>query len=368
MSRADAFRLLCGCLAQQLTEGLRHELRPLAQSDAISWETFVALASESLVAPLLHQAARDNGISDIFPSDVADYFDGMATLNRQRNDRILAQAIEIGVLLNNLDVVPVYLKGAAHLLAGLYQDSGNRIMVDLDILVPEDRLQDCVAALRQDGYEVLWDNGFPAHQHYPPMGHPERTAAVELHVAALDYPYERLLKTGEIIGSAVRVPCGGPELAVPSLQARVIHVIAHAQLSDHDYLYGRLALRDFVDYAWLYHSSRNDIDWSDICRRFTAARAGTALSYHVNAAQRLLGLPVPDEIHVGPLAKALVDRAIWQIAHPRVLDLGVRLMQPALLLRRSLSEAKLRRRLLTNLRDSDWYRRQLRRLGGQDQS
>jgi hypothetical protein len=365
MSRAVSFRFLCGCLTQNLSEALRDELRHIALSGSVRWVTFVELASNCLVAPALLAAARENGLDDSLPMDVVAYLEGMATLNRQRNELIRTQAVELASILNDQNVAPVLLKGGAHLFSGLYADPGHRVMIDLDILIPVDRLFDCASALRRHGYEVLWDNGYPAHHHYPPLGRPGGIVSVELHVEALDYPYERLLGPAEIFKTALTLNCGGASLAVPSPQARTVHAIAHAQLSNHDYVYGSLALRELVDFAHLCRIYKNDIDWADIRRRFAECRAVTALGYHALAAKTLLGVPVDPEVRTSATARVLYRRAAWQVSAPGLLDLGIRLLRPWLLLRRGLSRATLRKRLLQSLCDLTWYRRQWRMLRGQ---
>jgi Uncharacterised nucleotidyltransferase len=138
MSRAVSFRFLCGCLTQNLSEALRDELRHIALSGSVRWVTFVELASNCLVAPALLAAARENGLDDSLPMDVVAYLEGMATLNRQRNELIRTQAVELASILNDQNVAPVLLKGGAHLFSGLYADPGHRVMIDLDILIPVD--------------------------------------------------------------------------------------------------------------------------------------------------------------------------------------------------------------------------------------
>jgi hypothetical protein len=49
--------------------------------------------------------------------------------------------------------------------------------------------------------------------------------------------------------------------------------------------------------------------------------------------------------------------AIWQISYPGLLALKIRLLRPCLMLRRSLSNGLLRKKLLGDLCDPAWYRR-----------
>jgi len=322
------------------------------------WDTLVALASEQLVAPALSTALRQLDLVDILPSEAVDYFDGLATLNRQRNARVCAEAVALVHRLNGVGVVPVLLKGGANLLSGLYADPAFRVMVDLDVLVPVERISDCAAALHRHGYHVLFDSGFPAHHHYPALGQAGAAASVELHVEVLDRSCSRLLGPAEVFATAASVETEGTRFAVPSPEHRLIHTIAHVQLANLDYILGRLALRELLDFALLSRAFAGAIDWDDIARRFSEHRGATALSFHSLAAQDLLGVRTPVRLRGGKVARILYWRAKRQADQPELLGLTVWLLRPLVLLIRALSRAPLRRRLLRNMTDPVWYRRQ----------
>src|SRR5262249_59286270 len=109
-------------------------------------------------------------------------------------------------ILNGIDVVPVFLKGAAHLVSGLYADPAQRVMVDLDVLVRPDRLSDCVACLQANGYKLLTDADFSGHHHHPPLGRSGTIASVQLHDEALDLPYRRPFPAAQGLACSALVP------------------------------------------------------------------------------------------------------------------------------------------------------------------
>jgi hypothetical protein len=364
MSRAAAFEFLCGCLSRDHSGAAHDALRRTAQSPAFAWETFVQIAGETLVAPAVLDALRSKDIVQAIPRDVVDFFDGMAVLNRLRNKQLLIEAIELAAVLNEIGVVPVLLKGAAHLLSGLYPDLAHRMMVDLDVLVPADRLSECAARLHGIGYEALSDGDFSGHHHDPPLGRPGASAVVELHGEPLDIPHRLLLPPEAVLDSAVVFERGGTKLAVPSNRCRLVHSIAHAQLANHAYVYGHLALRELLDFARLHDTFADRIDWGDLARHFATCGAATALEFQLFSAQRLLGVPVDPNVRVSRATRALYRRALWQVGHPASARLSGRLLRPYLLLRRSLSDARLRRRLVRSLGDRTWYRRQWRMFRG----
>jgi hypothetical protein len=360
MSRTAAFHFLCGCLSRSVV-GAQDALLQSARNPAFAWETFVQIAAEMLVAPAVLDALRSKNLIAALPADVINFFDGVATLNRQRNEWLVSEAIAHAAMLNEIGVVPVFLKGGAYLLSGLYPDLALRLTLDLDVLVPAERLSDCVDRLRADGYKELltnWD--FSGHHHYSPLWREGTTAALELHSEPLDALHRRLLPAAEVLREAVVLQRGPVKLAVPSARCRMIQAVAHAQLADQAYIFGQLPMRELVDFTRLYETFAGAIDWHELTQRFANCGFATAFELHLLAAERLLALPIETPIRVSATARALYRRALWQVGHPRWSRLGIRLLRPWFLLRHSLSDPVLRRRLVRSLGNWTWYKRQWR--------
>jgi hypothetical protein len=364
MSRIAALQFLCGCLSCDRLPASREALLRAAPSTSFAWETFVGIAGETGVAPAIFHALQSKNLVNAVPQDVMNFFDGIACLNRQRNEQLLSEATELAVSLNQIDVVPIFLKGTAHLLTGLYPDVAQRLTVDLDVLVPANRLSNCADHLLAHGYDFLTDWDFSGHYHYPPLSRSGSVAFVELHHELLDLPYRRLLPSSAVFSEAVILEHDAAKLAVPSVQCRLIHAVAHAQLADHAYLYGCFPLRELLDFSRLHDVFAHEIDWNEFARWFATCGAKTALEFHLLAAERLLNVAIHPGMRVSRTARALYRRALWQVGHPTLSRIGSRLMRPYFLLQRSLSDAVLRRRLFRNLGDWGWYRRQWRMFVG----
>jgi hypothetical protein len=144
----------------------------------------------------------------------------------------------------------------------------------------------------------------------------------------------------------------------------VIQNVAHAQLSNHGYVYGRIDLRALFDFALLSRAYTSEIDWHEIRQRFDRRGARTALDFHLLCVRELLRTPAPSLEQLGTMARVLYSRARYLVGHPRLLEVSVRLTRPWLLLRRELSEPMLRRRLAGNVLDPSWWTRHLKLLAG----
>ena len=97
MPRAtDTFAFLCGALSVAPTESGDAALQDAIAAQRISWPWLVQLASTHQVASSLAVALARRGLNGDLPEDLRDYFDAVALLNRERNERIRAEALSAG--------------------------------------------------------------------------------------------------------------------------------------------------------------------------------------------------------------------------------------------------------------------------------
>ena len=108
----------------------------------------------------------------------------IAHLVNNRSIQLLEQMQEVNATLNEAQIVPVWLKGAALLTE---HDGNNkpRMMSDLDLWIPnKENQQIALTALCRIGYspkpEALQSDWSQSH-HYAPLYHPERPVPLELH-------------------------------------------------------------------------------------------------------------------------------------------------------------------------------------------
>jgi hypothetical protein len=324
----------------------------------------VIISNEYLVASALPFTLGALGLRDGLPRATLEYLDGLAAKVRDRNARVLDQAMAVASVLNRIEVTPILLKGGANLLRNLYPDPAMRMVTDLDMLVPAERIDECVASLRGQGFQPLSDYRHPREHHFPMLGRPDLPVPVELHHQVLAHPYDEFLTAKEVRDGASPIDCRGVSIAVPAPTCAVIHNVAHAQLSNHDYIYGAIDLRALVDLALFSRAYQGDTDWCAVRHRFARRGARVALDFHLLGALDLLGAPIPPPEQRDPVARLLYWRARYLVGRPRLLDFSFRLIRPWLLLRREMSDATLRRRLAKHVMNGSWWRRHLRSLAG----
>ena len=233
MSRAVAFNTLLEYLSQ-----LVREFQVEQRRGYFSWPEVIALAHEYRVSSALGCTLRCS-CADHAPSEVIKLLRTLSAHQRFRNEQARKAVIEIGIILNDIGIIPVVMKGGAHILTNLYPDPAARQISDLDLLVPASRIDECRKALSAHKFEPLSDYSHPRAHDSPLLSKEGLPTPLELHHQVLSFPHWNFLSPDEIYSSAARMKLSGATFFVPSPMNAVIHCIAHAQMNDHDYLYGR---------------------------------------------------------------------------------------------------------------------------------
>jgi hypothetical protein len=164
------------------------------------------MGSSHYVLPALYSCYERHNLLPLIPDDLTGHLRQIYQLNLQRNLKIMDQCREIESLLHSIGTEPVFLKGAGFLVSGLYKDTGDRMMEDIDILLPLEDIPKTISRLREAGYKTYEDPQvdeiYRKHYHMPPMFHPDRPAAVEIHHSPLHPRYAAILSSPEILKEA----------------------------------------------------------------------------------------------------------------------------------------------------------------------
>lgn len=224
---------------------------------------------------------------------IAQILDEVESRNAEANVRFATAAARIAAAFGDAGIPCVFLKGAATLLDS---EAGApwRQLTDLDVLVPENRITDAVKALQREGYHASdYQTGFEQrlHHHYPALIDETEGIAVELHIRLMQDEGQDPVPPAEIFGCAETVQREGQSFQIPCPTHRMIHLVAHAQISNWGYALRRLSLRDILEAREL--AFRYAIDWPLVARRFERMGAGRELYGFLRAAEALLGLPCP---------------------------------------------------------------------------
>ncbi len=322
----NAFAFFCAVLSPFTAGEEVLQLRQSADRGEVDWVAVAKHANRAGLSPALHWALASKGLSALVPDTFRAYLDEIHCFNLTRNKALLEQQLEVVQLLNGIGVTPLLLKGGAALATELFPDPGIRFMWDLDLLVPEERLEDSVATLLAKGYSVpdIYTDSLPGganqadHHHFPGLFFPGAPASVELHRRVLrkelgllepdklweqSRPYEGSL-----------LPGGSVALMSPTDE--VIYCFAHSELAHDHHHYERVDARHLQHFAYLCYRYQEQIDWRRIELLKHHPDVGTIFSAYLYLAKKLFRLNLPLSENLPPEAErhyhqVTLSRSVW---------------------------------------------------------
>jgi hypothetical protein len=223
------------------------------------WTDLAHAANSFLLTPAMPWRLAAHGVEDLVPPDLREYFEATAVLNAGKAEEGQTQIGRIAATLNAAGIRPMALKSAAGLVESLYPSPGCRILRDLDLLVPEGRLEDAVAALESAGYRPLpsgldlWRRHAGSMRHYPRLFHEGETRGLDLHARVLDGPCREALPTAELFARGREIDWRGSRLVLPSIRDQIAHTVLHAtEFVGTWTIHGAQPVRRLIDLALLF--------------------------------------------------------------------------------------------------------------------
>ena len=246
MDYKNAFFFVANCLLLKVAEAHKSELIIQIKSGIVNWGNVVRVASNHLVVPLLYVRLKDANLLSLLPDDLKVYLLEMYQLNSARNKLLLEEVQQLNKIFEQHNIQVIYLKGAAHLLKGLYKDIGERMIGDIDLLVNPKEMVYAASVLLAEGFKALsvYDSSlFTRTKHYPRLIHPTKYFAVEIHKDVIQKVEYRLLDFNAYDEWKVKTE----NFYIPSIEHLIIHNVLNTQLNDFGSLLSTLNLRQQYD-------------------------------------------------------------------------------------------------------------------------
>ncbi len=267
---------------------------------AIDWPLLLRLAGDHFVTPSLAAAMRRKGLHERLHEDVRAYLDAIQALNAERNETLRRQLVETACALNRIGVRPLLLKGANALLPDHDEYAQDRVIGDLDLLVPADRVDDAVAAVVAAGYRS-YEQAFPRRKEIldrkhqaAALLHLELPVKVEIHRRFLVQEKDSA-RLQEFLTHRAVVLDGRATVLVPDPATRLIHNFLHAQISNRQAQTRLIEIRQLLDFALLARAHARECDVSELTRRLRPGRRDLLAQYWGHAEQ-WLDAPYPAEL------------------------------------------------------------------------
>ncbi len=289
----DAIDFVLGLLGAYDERRLRVRGAP-SPSELVSALRFATLHG---VSGCLAGGARRLQQTAPYWTQLLPFFQDVETRNREQNAKLKETTLSVLHVLAAAGVTGVALKGAAFLVDDSMSLSW-RTLGDIDILVPTNNVVAAAHALIARGYRPDYDPSAYTdayHHHYAPLRSAPDGIVVELHTRLLRDSYRTPVVAEEIFAKGRPSPTA-PHALIPSPEHRMVHLIAHAQISDWGFVLNRVVLKDLVDAMAL--AERFTLDWAQIAHTFRLCGAEDAFEAFLCARLEIFGSdpssPEPD--------------------------------------------------------------------------
>jgi len=319
-TRRTTFGTLCRCLNGALGQPLT---QPDLPANPAEWEKVLRLSSAHLVTPQLRWALQEQGkeLVSAVPTDVVEYLEAIYTLNLEKTARVKEQLAQFIQALNCLGVRPLLLKGAAAIVGGLYPTDGERMITDIDVLIPPSTLPAILEKLASVGYQQMdrkrglvkiRTEGALSHHHHPPLFHPDWPVTVELHVHPVVLRYGRLLATDELFLGARPLLWRGADFLLPAPLHMIVHNVIHTFLVDARDQMRNMSLRQSFEFVLANRSYADRIDWAAIRDRFDNNGYGISLRQYLALANHCFNFSWPSAIARDPDQEASIRPYVFR--------------------------------------------------------
>lgn len=273
---------------------------------SLRWKRLFRLAGQERATSILHHYMKASG-AGLIPAAEAARLQRLAMLAEFRMrylDQRLHEALEHFA---RAEIRIMLLKGAG--LAAAIGVPFYREMVDLDLLVPCDRVPEAWSLLLglewRRALDERYDAFYEEHHHLCPLEDARGSGlCLEIHSALFPNDKPFALSTGEVWEEAREVTVGRWPALVPSDSHMALHLCTHFAWS---HQMGSGAWRTFLDLSILHANNR--LKWGELVSLACRTRAKTCCYWTLRLARRMAGLPVPDAV-LAEFAPPLPERML----------------------------------------------------------
>ena len=175
------------------------------KSKSVDWETVVKVSTAHYVLPALYCNFHKAKFLKYLPQDLVEFMKSITDLNRERNEKLLAQVKELNIYLLGHQIKAIFLKGVSNLIANLYDDIGERMLGDIDFIVSKKDFEKTIHLLKEFGYYQIEHNLPKFHRHYPPMIKKDNIGAIEVHKELMREKYRPKFNYSHIEHSLIKI-------------------------------------------------------------------------------------------------------------------------------------------------------------------
>lgn len=264
---------------------------PIEQIGMNKWDAVLDLAAAHAVLPWVYSCLKRRPF--LPPPPVLDRLRQAALLNTARNLLLQHAYSTITTALSETAVPVIPLKGI-YLAAAVYPNLGDRVIGDLDLLVPKAQIAEAMRVVARCGYapikSVILHAWLAQSHHVCPQHNPHNKVTVELHWHIRPPQDEASITIRPFWQRAQMATMFHTPALTLAPEDSLLHLCYHLAYH-HDFLFG---LRNLCDIALL--CQQLSINWDALLEQATAWRMRRGVFLALRLAQAHLGAAVPNTV------------------------------------------------------------------------
>lgn len=220
----------------------KKEIEKKINFEKINYDNIIVVASNHLMIPALYMRLKKNGLLNLCDKEFTDYIKYIYNLNKSRNKDLLEELKELSMIYVKNKIDHVFLKGSAYLANEIFEDIGERMIGDIDVLVAKSDYNKSIKLSKEFGYTTNTTFIFDS-KHYPRMTHPKKLFALEIHNKLLK-ENNKLLNPESFLNKKVKLES---DIYIPNKNDKILHTIYNHQINDFGNLNATISYRALYD-------------------------------------------------------------------------------------------------------------------------
>ena len=207
----------------------------------INYDDIVKLASSHLMIPALYVRLKENNLLKEISDELKEYLQYIYNQNKIRNNNLIQELNFLSKLYIKNNIDHVFLKGCAYIAYGRFNNLGERMVGDIDVLVSKLDYDKAIKLSKKYGYKKNLVPSFSSI-HYPRLINPEKLFALEIHSKLLRKNNKLLNSERFLEGKQIK-----SNIFVPNKRDLILHTIYNEQLNDLGNLNASISYRSIYD-------------------------------------------------------------------------------------------------------------------------
>ena len=211
---------------------------PQDNFNLLNYENLIKISSRHLLLPTLYFKLKEKKCLKYVPKNFKEYLRGIYEINNNRNIIFESEVNEIEKIFykNNLDFI--FLKGAYYLKNGIYNNSGERMIGDIDFLVSKKDLNKVGTILRKENYSNTHEYMFWKARHLRRFINEKKMFALEPHSEILLNRKKKLIRGRDVLFLGSKID-----------KINLVKIcILNFQINDYGHLYAKKSYRAMYDF------------------------------------------------------------------------------------------------------------------------